>query len=76
MSIAKDMIFEALEEIDREQAADGAYYDRDIECFVDRREGEAPTVYITLPTMVYLTPERARRFGRAIIAAADIADAV
>ena len=55
---------------------EGAYYDADagLEVFVDRDESPA-TVEVRLPSMVSLTPAAARRFGRAIVAAADIAAA-
>lgn len=53
----------------------GEYYDADLnlEVYVDYEE-KPPTVEVRLPSMVSLTPEAARRFGLAIVNAADIAD--
>ena len=55
--------------------ADGAYYDRDLslEVWVEQDENP-PVVELRMPSMATLTPDAARRFGRAIVAAADIAE--
>jgi hypothetical protein len=50
----------------------GAYYDAEaqVECYVD----EDSLVRIILPSAVNLTPDQARRFGTAVVAAAEMAE--
>lgn len=56
-------------------ANNGAYYDAEaqVECYIDDADSP-PTVRIVLPSAINITPDQARRFGAAVVAAAEMAE--